>query len=159
MRRRRQGGERFIGCKIVTVFPDNAKAGAAVGLWAISLAVRQERRAAGDDRRARAHRLAHGLRFCPRGALSGARGCVSSGDGRSRRAGAASRPRACERAADQARHDLEPDQGQAPLRSASGSPMAGLTVDVADRLEEAVRKADIVCCATLAGEPLIKGAG
>ncbi len=39
-----------------------------------------------------------------------------------------------------------------------GIAVAGIEVDIAETLEEAVREADIVSCATLAAEPLIKGA-
>ena len=49
-------------------------------------------------------------------------------------------------------------RARARCRSASASPVAGIEVDVADDLEEAVREADIVSCATLSAEPLIKGA-
>ena len=83
---------------------------APVGLRAISAALGRDRRAAGDDGWPRAHRVAHRLRVGARGALSRARGCLASGDGGRRRAGAASHSRACQRAADQARLDLEPHE-------------------------------------------------
>ena len=38
-----------------------------------------------------------------------------------------------------------------------GVAVAGIEVDIAESLEEAVREADIVSCATLSAEPLIKG--
>ena len=63
---------------------------------------------AGGDGRRGADRLAHRLRLGARGALSGARGCLASGHGRRRRAGAASRPRASGGAADHAGDALEP---------------------------------------------------
>ena len=39
-----------------------------------------------------------------------------------------------------------------------GVAVAGIEVDIAEDLEQTVGEADIVCCATLAAEPLIKGA-
>ena len=99
----------FVGCKIVTVFPDNAQARQAVGLRQLPADVGRDRRAARRDGRHRADRLAHRLRVRARGVLSGARGRRASRDGRRGRARAASGARARERAADQARHAVEPD--------------------------------------------------
>ena len=102
------GEGSFLGCKIVTVFPDNAKAAAPVDLRQLHADVGRDRRAARRDGRHHAHRLAHGLRLRARRLVSGARGRGASRDDRRGRARAASRARACERAADQARHAVEP---------------------------------------------------
>ena len=83
--------------------------------------------------------------------VSGARGCVASRDDRRGRARAASGARACERAADQARHLWNRTRSRA-VQTAFGLAVGGLEVEVTDDLEAAVREADIVSCATLSAD-------
>ena len=84
------------------------QAAAPIDLRQLHADVGRDRRAARRDGRHHAHRLAHGLRLRARRLVSGARGCGAPGDDRRGRARAAPRARACERAADQARHVVEP---------------------------------------------------
>jgi alanine dehydrogenase len=151
-----QGGERFIGCKIVTVFPDNAKAGrpSVYGQYLLLSGDTGEPLAMIDGRVLTAWRTACASALAARYlAREDASHLVMIGAGALAphlvRAHASVRP---------IKHVTLWNRTKAKA-VALGFQLAegGLTVDVTDRLEEAVRKADIVSCATLAGEPLVQG--
>ena len=100
----------------------------AIGARQLCADVGRHRRAAGTDRRHHAHAVADGRGLRARGALSGPRGCVASGDDRRGRAEPASRARASRRPADQARDDLEPHplaRGVDGVRAVGGRHRAG----------------------------------
>ena len=120
--------------------------------------VRRHRRDAGGAGRRRADRLAHGVRLGAGGALSRPRATPRisswSARARSRRIWCAPIAR-CGRSRGDA---LEPDPLARGRRPRSRSRRPALTPEIADDLEEAVRDADIVSCATLSAVPLIRGA-
>ena len=89
----------LLGCKLVTVFPDNATR-SSVPLRPLSSALRHFRRAARRARRSSADRLAHGGCFGACGASPRACRRNASPHGRRRRARAPPRARACGGAAD-----------------------------------------------------------
>ena len=150
-------GERFLGCKLVTVFPDNTKVGkpSLYGSYVLLSGDTGEPLAVMDGRMLTAWRTA-----------------------------AASALAACFLAHEEASHLLVVGAGALaphlirahaavrPIRqvtlwnrtrgravaTAFGLATSGIEVDIADDLEAAVRAADIVSCATLASEPLIRGA-
>lgn len=151
-----QGGEHFVGCKIVTVFPDNAKAGrpSVYGQYLLLSGDTGEPLAMIDGRVLTAWRTACASALAASYlAREDASHLVMIG------AGALAphlvRAHACVRPI---KHVTLWNRTRAKA-VALGFQLAegGLTVDVTDRLEEAVRKADIVSCATLAGEPLVQG--
>jgi alanine dehydrogenase len=151
-----QGGEHFVGCKIVTVFPDNAKAGrpSVYGQYLLLSGDTGEPLAMIDGRVLTAWRTACASALAASYlAREDASHLVMIG------AGALAphlvRAHASVRAI---KHVTLWNRTRAKA-VALGFQLAegGLTVDVTDRLEEAVRKADIVSCATLAGEPLVQG--
>jgi len=151
-----QGGEHFIGCKIVTVFPDNAKAGwpSVYGQYLLLSGDTGEPLAMIDGRVLTAWRTACASALAARYlARTDASHLVMIGAGALAphlvRAHASVRP---------IKHVTLWNRTKAKAVSL-GFQLAegGLTVDVTDRLEDAVRVADIVSCATLAGEPLVQG--
>ncbi len=151
-----QGGEHFIGCKIVTVFPDNAKAGrpSVYGQYFLLSGDTGEPLAMIDGRVLTAWRTACASALAASYlAREDSTHLVMIGAGvlapHLVRAHARVRP---------IKHVTLWNRTKAKAVSL-GFQLAegGLTVDVTDRLEEVVRKADIVSCATLAGEPLVQG--
>jgi ornithine cyclodeaminase len=149
--------ERFLGCKIVTIFPDNAAAGQPSlhgryllmsGATGAPLAL-MDAQALTAWRTAAASALAAGFLARP-----DAGHLVMIG------AGAL------------APHLVRAHMAVRPIRRvtiwnrthgravslAFGLAVAGIEVTIAEDLEAAVRDADIVCCATLATEPLVRGA-
>ncbi len=151
-----QGGERFIGCKIVTVFPGNAKAGrpSVYGQYLLLSGDTGEPLAMIDGRVLTAWRTACASALAASYlAREDSSHLVMIGAGALApylvRAHASVRP--IERVTLWNRTKAK--------AVALGFQLAegGLTVDVIDRLEDAVREADIVSCATLAGEPLVQG--
>ena len=152
-----RGLRSHIGIKIVTVFPDNGRALAAVDLRPVSAARRHDRPDRGAARRHHADQAAHRLRLGPGVALSvAARFGDASADDRHRRPGAASHPRPRQGAADPRGGDLGPTRRSAAealarelaasLPRALGRPVAVRAV--ADRTA-AVAEADVISCATL----------
>ena len=150
-------GERFLGCKIVTVFPDNAAAGQP------SL---------------------HGRYLLMSGATGAPLALMDAPALTAWRTAAASALAASYLARTDAEHlvmigagALAPHLVRAhlavrPIRRvtlwnrthgravalAFGLTVTGIEATIAEDLEAAVREADIVCCATLATEPMVRGA-
>ena len=147
---------RYMGVKIVTVFPDNAGQEPAVGDGRLCAAVGAHRRAARHDRRAHADLAPHRLRLGARRQVPRALGRLAPADGRHRRAGPAPDPGARAGAADQGGADLGP---QPARRSASRATSTSrrLKAQATSDLEGAVRGADVISCATLSQEPLVRG--
>ncbi len=149
-------GPRFVGCKIVTVFPDNAKAQrpSVYGQYLLLSGDTGEPLAMMDGRALTAWRTACASALAARYlAREDASHLVMVG------AGAL------------APHLIRAHASVRPIRRVSiwnrtraraislgfGVAVAGIEVDIAESLEEAVREADIIACATLSKEPLIKG--
>jgi alanine dehydrogenase len=150
-------GERFLGCKLVTVFPDNAAVGQPsvhatyllmAGATGEPLAV-MDARALTVWRTAAASALAASYLARP-----DAEHLVMVGAGELAphlvRAHAAVRPIKWVTLWNRTRSRA--------VQAAFGLAVGGIETEVADDLEAAVRQADIVSCATLSTEPLIKGA-
>jgi alanine dehydrogenase len=152
-----ESSERYLGCKIVTVFPDNAKQNrpSLYGQYLLMSGESGEPLALIEGRTLTAWRTAAASalasRFLSREDSSH---LVMVG------AGAL------------APHLVQAHAAVRPLRRvtvwnrtksraismAFGLAVTGIETEVTDDLEEAVRDADIVCCATLSSTPLIKGA-
>jgi alanine dehydrogenase len=150
-------GAAFVGCKVITVFPDNAALGqpALYGSYLLLSGDTGEPLATLDGRVLTAWRTAAASALAATFlARTDARHLVMIGAGALAphliAAHAAVRPigrvtlwnRTRRRA-----EELAADLGR-----------RGLTIAVADDLESAVRTADIISCATLAREPLVRGA-
>jgi ornithine cyclodeaminase len=151
------GEERYIGCKIVTVFPDNARLQrpSVYGQYLLLSGKSGEPLAMMDGRALTAWRTACASALAARYlAREDASHLVMVG------AGAL------------APHLIRAHASVRPIKRVSiwnrtkaraislgfGVAVAGIEVDIAESLEEAVSEADVICCATLAAEPLIKGA-
>ncbi|MGP0094298.1 MAG: ornithine cyclodeaminase family protein [Xanthobacteraceae bacterium] len=150
-------GERFLGCKVLTVFPDNAKLNkpAVFGSYLLLSGETGEPLAVFDGRALTAWRTAAASALAARYlAREDARHLVMIGAGvlapHLVRAHAAVRP--IERVTLWNRtHSRAVSLGFALA-------VKGFEAELADDLETAVREADIVCCATLSPEPLFQGA-
>src|SRR5262245_10331157 len=147
----------FLGCKIVTVFPDNAKAGrpSVYGSYMLASAETGEALAVMDGRALTAWRTGAASALASRYlARADAAHLVMVGAGALAphlvRAHAAVRPIR--------RVTLWNRTRGRAVALAFGLAVGGLETTVADDLEAAVRDADIVSCATLSREPLIQGA-
>jgi ornithine cyclodeaminase len=149
--------DRFLGCKIVTVFPDNAAAGQPSlhgryllmsGATGAPLAL-MDAQALTAWRTAAASALAAGFLARP-----DAEHLVMIGAGTLAphlvRAHLAMRPIK--------RVTLWNRTHGRAISLAFGLTVTGIEATIADDLETAVRDADIVCCATLSTEPLLRGA-
>lgn len=147
---------RFIGCKIATILPDNTKLGkpSLYGQYLLLSGESGEPLAVIDGRVLTAWRTgaasALAARFLAR---KDARHLVMIGAGALAphliRAHAAVRP--IERV-------TLWNRGRArAISTAFALAASGIAIDVTDDLEEAVRQADIVSCATLATTPVLKG--
>lgn len=150
-------GERFLGCKIVTVFPDNAAAGlpSVQGSYLLMSGTTGEALAVLDGRELTARRTAAASALAASYlAREDATHLVMVGAGALAphlvRAHAAVRPIA--------RVTLWNRTRARAVATAFALNAAGIEASIADDLEPAVRDADIVSCATLATEPLIRGA-
>ena len=147
----------FLGCKLVTVFPDNAKLGSPSlhGLYVLLSGETGEPLAMLDGRALTAWRTAAASALAARYlARADASHLLIVG------AGAL------------ARHLVRAHAAVRPVRTvtlwnrtrrsanalASALADTGLAVSVADDLEAAARAADIISCATLASTPLLRGA-
>ena len=148
---------RYLGVKTVTVFAANATRGLP-SLHARVHAVRcRHRRAAGADRRRSAHRAAHGVRVGAGRVIPGARrrDALAGGRRRPRRlTGAVGDGRG---AADRAACGSWNHRSEGAHTLARSLCEQGLRAEATDDLHEAVQHADIVSCATLATQPLIRG--
>ena len=150
-------GDRYIGCKVVTVFPDNVKARrpSVYGQYLLHSGESGEPLAMMDGRALTVWRTSCATALAARYlAREDASHLVMVG------AGAL------------APHLIRAHLSVRPIKRVTlwnrtraravslgfGIAVAGIEVDIAESLEEAVREADIVACATLAAEPLIKGA-
>ena len=139
------------------MFPDNAKAGKPSVYGSYLLMSGDTGETAGGDGRHRAHRLAHrcasalAARYLAR---EDASHLVMVGAGA---LGAASRARA--RAVRPIKRvTLWNRTRSRAVATAFALSAAGIESTIADDLEAAVREADIVSCATLSSEPLVRGA-
>jgi ornithine cyclodeaminase len=150
-------GKGFLGCKVVTVFPDNAKAGqpSVHGSYLLMSGETGEPLAVMDGRALTAWRTGAASALAARHlAREDAAHLVMVGAGALApyliRAHASVRPIR--------RVTLWNRTHGRAVSLAFGLSVTGIEVEVADDLEEAVRDADIVSCATLSSEPLIRGA-
>jgi ornithine cyclodeaminase len=150
-------GAAFVGCKVVTVFPDNAALGrpALYGSYLLLSGETGEPLATLDGRVLTAWRTAAASALAATFlARADARHLVMIGAGALAphliAAHAAVRPIGRVTLWNRTRRRAE--------ELASDLGRRGLTIAVADNLESAVRTADIISCATLAREPLVRGA-
>jgi ornithine cyclodeaminase len=151
-----QSVARFVGCKVVTVFPDNATRGlpSLYGSYLLLSGETGEPLAVIDGRELTAWRTAAASALAARYlAREDAAHLVMVGAG-------ALAPHLV-----RAHMSVRPimkvtlwnrTRGRA-VQAAFGLAVTGTQVDVADDLEAAVRQADIVSCATLSAKPLIHG--
>jgi ornithine cyclodeaminase len=149
--------ERFLGCKIVTVFPDNAAAGqpSLHGRYLLMSGATGEPLALMDARALTAWRTAAASALAASYlARHDAEHLVMVGAGALAphlvRAHAAVRPIK--------RVTLWNRTHGRAVSLAFGLTVTGIEATIADELEAAVRDADIVCCATLSTEPIVRGA-
>lgn len=150
-------GDRYLGCKIVTVFPDNAKQNrpSVYGEYLLMSGGTGEPLALIDGRALTAWRTAAASalasRFLSREDSSH---LVMIGAGALAphlvRAHASIRPIK--------RVTVWNRTKARAISLAFGLAVTGIETDVTDDLEEAVREADIVSCATLSGVPVVRGA-
>jgi len=147
---------RFIGCKIATILPDNAKLGkpSLYGQYLLLSGESGEPLAVIDGRVLTAWRTGAASALAARYlARKDARHLVMIGAGALAphliRAHAAVRP--IERVT------LWNRSRARAISTAFALAASGIAIDVTDDLEESVRQADIVSCATLATEPFLKG--
>jgi ornithine cyclodeaminase len=151
-----ESGERYLGCKVVTVFPDNAARGIAAvqGQYLLMSGETGEPLALIDGRALTAWRTACASALAARFlARADASHLVMVGAGalvpHLVRAHATVRPIA--------RVSLWNRTRARAVATAFGLAASGIAIEVVDDLEAAVRQADIVSCATLSTEPLVRG--
>jgi ornithine cyclodeaminase len=152
-----RSGERMLGCKLVTVFPDNLKAGkpSVYGSYLLLSGETGEPLALMDGTALTAWRTAAASALAARYlARPDASHLVMVGAGALAphlvRAHCAVRP---------IRHVALWNRTRSrAVSTAFALSAAGIEPVIADDLESAVREADIVSCATLSGEPLVRGA-
>jgi len=150
-------GDKFLGCKIVSVFPDNAKAGrpAVYGQYLLSSGETGEPLALIEGRALTVWRTACASALAARYlARQDASHLVMVGAGALAphliRAHAAVRPIS--------RVSLWNRTRARAVSTAFGLAATGIQVEMVEDLETAVREADIVSCATLSTDPIIRGA-
>ena len=153
----RDGAERFLGCKYVTVFPTNAQAGlpSLHGTYLLASGDTGEPLAVMDGRALTAWRTAAASALAARHLARGdAEHLLMVGAGALApylvRAHAAVRPIK--------RVTLWNRTRSRAVALAFGLSVGGIEAVVADDLENAAREADIISCATLSHEPLVRGA-
>lgn len=149
--------ERFVGCKIVTVFPDNSKAHrpSVQGQYLLLSGDTGEPLAMMDGRALTAWRTACASALAARYlAREDASHLLMVGAGALAphliRAHASVRP--------VKRVSIWNRTRARAVSLGFGIAVAGIEVEIAEDLEEAVGQADIVSCATLTAQPLIRGA-
>ena len=149
-------GGRFVGCKLVTVFPDNAAAGkpSLDGSYLLMSGATGAPLALFDARALTAWRTAAASALAASyHARPDASHLLMIGAGTLAphlvRAHAAVRPIT--------RITLWNRTHGRAVSLAFGLTVGGITVEIAEDLEAAVREADIVCCATLATAPIVRG--
>jgi len=150
-------GERFIGCKLVNLFPDNARRNkpAVLGTYVLMSGDTGETLAVMDGAALTAWRTACASALAARYlAREDASHLVMIGSGALAphliRAHSAVRPIS--------RVTLWNRTHSRAISVAFALTMSGIEPTIADDLEEAVRDADIVSCATLSPTPLVRGA-
>jgi alanine dehydrogenase len=151
-----ESGERYLGCKVVTVFPDNAARSepSVHGTYLLLSAETGEPLAAIDGRVLTAWRTACASALAARYlARADASHLVMVGAG----ALAPHLVRAHMSVRPIAKVTLWNRTRSRAVQAAFGLAVTGTEVDIADDLEAAVQEADIVSCATLSDEPLIRG--
>ena len=148
--------QRIIGCKIVTVFPDNAKVQRPTvhGQYLLMSGDTGEPLAMMDGRALTAWRTACASALAARYlAREDASHLMMVGAGALAphliRAHASVRPIK--------RVTVWNRTRARAISLGFGIALAGIEVDIAETLEEGVREADIISCATLSAEPMIKG--
>ena len=152
-----KSGERFIGHKLVNVFPDNAKQGkpAVLGSYVLMSGDTGETLAVMDGAALTAWRTACASALAARYlAREDASHLVMIGAG----ALAPHLVRAHRAVRPITRVTLWNRTRSHAVSTAFALSAAGVEPAIADDLEEAVREADIVSCATLSPEPLVRGA-
>jgi len=149
-------GERLVGCKIVSVYPDNLKIGkpSVYGSYMLMSGLTGEPLAVMDGTVLTAWRTACASALAASYlAREDASHHVMIGAGALSshliRAHAAVRPIR--------RVTLWNRTRGHAVKLAFGLAVGGITAEIADDLEAAVREADIVSCATLSAEPLVRG--
>jgi ornithine cyclodeaminase len=150
-------GERYLGCKLVAIFPDNAAIGkpSLSGSYVLMSGTTGVPLAVMDGRALTAWRTAAASALAARYlARQDAMHLVMVGAG----ALAPHLVRAHRAVRPIERVTLWNRTRSRAVATAFALGAAGIEIEVADDLESAVREADIVSCATLATEPLIKGA-
>jgi ornithine cyclodeaminase len=150
-------GERFIGCKLVNLFPDNARRNkpAVLGTYVLMSGDTGETLAVMDGAALTAWRTACASALAARYlARDDASHLVMIGAG----ALAPHLIRAHRSVRPITRVTLWNRTHARAISTAFALTMAGIEPVIADDLEEAVREADIVSCATLSPVPLIRGA-
>jgi ornithine cyclodeaminase len=150
-------GERFVGCKVVSVYPDNARVGkpSVYGSYLLMAGDTGETIAYIDGTALTAWRTAAASALAARYlAREDASHLVMIGAG----ALAPHLVRAHRTVRPIERVTLWNRTRSRAVATAFALSTAGIDTEVADHLEEAVRAADIVSCATLSGTPLIRGA-
>jgi ornithine cyclodeaminase len=150
-------GERFIGCKLVNLFPDNARRNkpAVLGSYVLMSGDTGETLAVMDGAALTAWRTACASALAARYlARDDASHLVMIGAG----ALAPHLIRAHRSVRPITRVTLWNRTHARAISTAFALTMAGIEPVIADDLEEAVREADIVSCATLSPVPLIRGA-
>jgi ornithine cyclodeaminase/alanine dehydrogenase-like protein (mu-crystallin family) len=152
------GGERYLGCKLVSVFPDNATRGepSLAGSYLLMSGTTGAPLAVMEARRLTAWRTAAASALAARYlAREDASRLLMVGAGTLApflvRAHSAVRPITRVVLWNRTR-------SRAIATAFALANAAGIETEIADDLEAAVRDADIVSCATLSPEPLIKGA-
>lgn len=150
-------GERLIGCKVVSVFPDNARIGkpSVYGSYLLTSGATGETLAVMDGTVLTAWRTACASALAARSlAREDASHLVMVGAGALAphliRAHCAVRPIK--------RVTLWNRTRARAVATAFALQAGGMEVTVADDLEAAVREADVVSCATLSSAPLVRGA-
>lgn len=148
--------KNFIGCKLVTVFPDNAKTGrpSLYGTYLLASGETGEPLAVMDGRVLTAWRTAAASALAARHlARDDAAHLLMIG------AGALAPHLVCAHACVRPIETVTLwNRTRARAEQLAAELEDRFAVDVADDLEAAVRQADIVSCATLSAEPLVRGA-
>lgn len=154
---RADAGERYLGCKVVTVFPDNAKQNrpSIYGQYLLMSGETGEPLALIEGRTLTAWRTAAASalasRFLSREDSSHLV-MIGAGTLAPHLVQAHASVRSLKRVTVWNRTKAK------AISMAFGLAVSGIETEVTDDLEEAVREADIISCATLSSTPLVKGA-
>ncbi len=151
-----ESGERFLGCKIVTVFPDNARSGrpSVYGQYLLLSGETGEPLAIMDGRALTAWRTGAASALAARYlAREDAAHLVMVG------AGALAPHLVCAHAAVRQlrKVTLWNRSRNRAVSTAFALATKGIELEITEDLEAAVRAADIVSCATLSAQPVVKG--